>query len=354
MKHRLCYISRCYHDLVLAGNKAKTDSEATLDSLGAVNLGLPQKVNGNKVGAFFYNLAGVVRYLFTVRRGDIVLLQYPVKKYFTLICRVAHHRGARVVALVHDLGSMRRRKLTVAQELRRLEHADGVIATNEVMEQWLIDQGLKVAFTDHMGLWDYLSPAQSPVATTEETPSSTSSAISPRPTIIAYAGNLKERKASWLRQWPEGGHPYVIHVFGHSELEGLTARQDLQVMGSAAPETFISRCGCDLGLVWDGHSIDTCTGNFGEYLRYNTPHKVSFYLRAGLPVVVWRQSAMAHIVEQEGIGITIDRLADLDRLLPLPPEELARLRSNVARVGQRIAQGDYLREVVGRAMQRLS
>ena len=27
------------------------------------------------------------------------------------------------------------------------------------------------------------------------------------------------------------------------------------------------------GLVWDGTSKDTCIGGFGEYLKFNNPHK---------------------------------------------------------------------------------
>lgn len=40
------------------------------------------------------------------------------------------------------------------------------------------------------------------------------------------------------------------------------------------------------GLVWDGNSMDTCTGNYGSYLRINDPHKVSLYLSSGLPIIV--------------------------------------------------------------------
>ena len=52
------------------------------------------------------------------------------------------------------------------------------------------------------------------------------------------------------------------------------------------------------GLVWDGNSIDTCSGNFGEYLRLNAPFKFSLYLAAKRPVVVWRESAMAEYVRK--------------------------------------------------------
>lgn len=60
MKHnRLCYISRNYYNLTSAGNKAKTDYERILDSMGATNIGLPCRVSSNKIQAFFYLRAGL-------------------------------------------------------------------------------------------------------------------------------------------------------------------------------------------------------------------------------------------------------------------------------------------------------
>ena len=56
---RLCYISRTYYNLTSAGNKAKTDYEKVLHSMGAVNIGLPCRINKNKFLAFFYNLTSI-------------------------------------------------------------------------------------------------------------------------------------------------------------------------------------------------------------------------------------------------------------------------------------------------------
>lgn len=77
---RLCYVSRCYGAKESAGRKAKTDYEDILASMGARNLGLGRRYGGSKVRAFLRNLAGVGAYFFRVRRGDCVVLQYPVKK----------------------------------------------------------------------------------------------------------------------------------------------------------------------------------------------------------------------------------------------------------------------------------
>ena len=41
---------------------------------------------------------------------------------------MAHMRGARVVVIIHDLGSFRRKALTPEKEICRLNHADYIIA----------------------------------------------------------------------------------------------------------------------------------------------------------------------------------------------------------------------------------
>ncbi len=48
-----------------------------------------------------------------------------------------------MIVLIHDLGSFRRKALTVAQEIKRLNHADYIIAHNEKMKKWLEDNGCK-------------------------------------------------------------------------------------------------------------------------------------------------------------------------------------------------------------------
>ena len=113
MSH-LCYISRNYYGLSGAGNKAKTDIEHILRQMGARNLGLRTTFYDNKVVAFLLNLVGIVKMMFCIRRADVLVLQYPVKKYFSFICRVAHWRKAHVVVIIHDLMSLHRKRVTLA------------------------------------------------------------------------------------------------------------------------------------------------------------------------------------------------------------------------------------------------
>lgn len=73
------YLSRNYKGLGSAGNKAKTDIEKIMDSMGLGNAGLRQTTYNNKLAHFFLTLAGVIKSPFSLKRGDTLLLQYPLK-----------------------------------------------------------------------------------------------------------------------------------------------------------------------------------------------------------------------------------------------------------------------------------
>lgn len=337
---RLCYITRNYRNVDGAGNKAKTDNEDTLQQMGAINLGLKRTFYPNKVITFFLDLAGVIKYVFSIRQGDVVLLQYPVKKYFSFLCNIARLRGAKTIALIHDLGSFRRKKLTIEKEISRLMHADYVIASNNTMKQWMSDHGYKRPL-GALQLFDYRS-------TSNSKPHHSSERIQ-----LIYAGALAMRKNAFLLKLAEQELPFELHIYG--KREGLPAMQDNKqiIFHPFTPaDTFIQEVEGDFGFVWDGDSLDSCTGNFGEYLRWNSPHKVSFYIRAGLPIIIWKQAAVASILENEGIGIGINSISELeDTLHTITPEQLSKMKENVKRVSDRLSQGQYLQDAINTALQ---
>lgn len=351
-QHRLCYISRNYYNLSTAGNKAKTDNEDTLSDMGAINLGLHRTVNSSKILAFFLDLAGVLRACMMLKRGDVLFLQYPVKKYFSLLCNVAKMKGAQTSCVIHDLGSFRRKKLTVEKEIARLSHCDYIIASNENMRQWLIQHGMKKT-VGSLGLFDYRSASfnehSASLSQSQEHSASsdvTSSGALPK---IVYAGALSMRKNSFLVELTKKKlSGWKLLIVGNKEgLQGLQENAHIEYRGFMPSEDFISHIDADFGLVWDGDSLDTCSGDYGEYLRWNSPHKVSFCLRAGLPVIIWKDAAVAPIIEKEGVGIAISSLKELDDVFhSLSANDLEQLKANAQKMAKKLNEGYFLRSAL--------
>lgn len=333
---RLCYISRNYYNLTSAGNKAKTDNEDTLAEMGAINLGLPRTIRNSKILAFFLDLIGIIRACILLQKDDVLFLQYPVKKYFSFLCHVAHLKGAKTISLIHDLGSFRRKKLTIQKEINRLSDSDYIIASNEKMKGWLKEHGLQKPL-GALGLFDYRSESICPEEVTER-----------EQVKVVYAGALSMKKNSFLVDLSQTLSNWQLLVCGNKEgLQGLQENPQITYQGFVPSEEFIKHIDADFGLVWDGNSLDGCSGEYGQYLKWNSPHKVSFYLRAGLPLIIWKEAAAAPIIEEAGVGITIRSLKELDdRLKALTLEDYQKMKANTVIMAKRLNEGYFLHQAL--------
>lgn len=342
------YISRKYKGLDSAGNKAKSDIEKIAEKeVHCKNIGLPFSTSRNTVVHFLRNLAGVIKAPFALQKGDVLILQYPLKKYYTFTCDMAHLRGAKIITIIHDLGSFRRKALTIEQEIERLNHSDIVIAHNEKMREWLHAHGCK-AILSELGIFDYLSSAPLP----EEKASTTGR---DRKFTVVYAGALTQRKNAFLYEWGTYIKSYDVALYGRNfDMNAVKGKERFHYYGFAQSDDFISNVKGDFGLVWDGSSVSSCEGNFGEYLKLNNPHKTSFYLRSGLPVIIWKQAALAHFVSSHGIGICINSLEELDDIMKnMTIEEFSRMKANVLRESRRLQAGHYASFAIKNAIETL-
>lgn len=101
------------------------------------------------------------------------------------------------------------------------------------------------------------------------------------------------------------------------------------------------------GLIWDGNSLNECSGYDGEYTKINAPHKFSLYVIAKLPIIVWSKSAIAKIVQEKEIGITIDSLIELEeKLVSITPERYNLLYSNISNFSTEIVNGGNLKKII--------
>ena len=131
-----------YYIQIKSRNKAKNDIDSLMKKNGFVNVAVNINQKG-KVRKFLYKLLSVLKLYWTLQKDDTLVIQYPFKKFYELQCNIAHKKGAKVVTLIHDLGTFRRHKLTATQEIKRLSHSDFIIAHNPSMIQWLKNHGCK-------------------------------------------------------------------------------------------------------------------------------------------------------------------------------------------------------------------
>lgn len=341
---RNCYISRNYKTTKSGGGRVRTDLEQIMTEMGFVNLGLKQMRQANKVYDFFYTLTSVLKGVSSLREGDVLVIQYPMKKYYEMVCNAAHRRGAKVVTVIHDLGCFRRKKLTVEREMQRLAHSDGLVVHNPTMYRWLEEHGYKGAM-QVIGLFDYLSPE--PIVSERPRPQS------PQSYSLFFAGSLTTKHNAFIYQLPEhlGGHTF--HLYGSGYRDDLGSAP-LAYEGFAADYELMRNNRGDFGLSWYGESLTEGKGMIGEYMAYNNPHKILLYLRCQAPIVISRQAALAPFVEEHGIGLCVDSLEDLGRQLEqVTLEQYATMQANAKVISDQIASGHFFRTAFKALMEKL-
>ncbi len=339
-----CYLSRNYRSSAYAGAKAKIDIEQIMQNLGFKNIGIKQTNYKGVVTAFLATLTSMVYAPFHLKRGDILVLQYPLKKYFKIQCRLAHARGAKVVVLIHDLGSFRRKKLTIKEEIEKLSLADHIIAHTDRMRDWLIEHGCKRPI-EVLGIFDFLSTTSAP-----ET-----GCAPERPYKVMFVGGLDYRHNAALYEMGQNAKNWSTVLYGTGfQPEKVTDGCNIDFRGYINSDDLIASPGADFGLAWYGSSKTGGEGIVGDYVCYNSPHKISLYLRCGVPVIIWKEAGMADFITRERVGIAIDSLDDIEEVLGnLPTEDYLKMRERAISVGKKLSEGSFTTAALANAVKGL-
>ena len=114
--------------------------------------------------------------------------------------------------------------------------------------------------------------------------------------------------------------------------------------GSYEPEVLPSKLYGKLGLVWDGRCDESDEEiTYKRYTKYNNPHKLSCYMAAGLPVIVWRKAAVAKFVEENNIGYLISNIYEINNIDYDTYDEKVK---NVNIIKNRVKEGYYTKKVI--------
>lgn len=261
-------------------------------------------------------------------------LRSRVNRYFFSLL---NKNGIKTIAYVHDFEGIRDKdKESLQKEFSQLKQFNIIIAQNRLMKE-LIESETANKNVIELEMYDYLGVSE---------PIDQPSPLGP----IIFAGNLE--KASFISQL-HNIPSLDFHIYGASP--PASTAPNIQYKGKKDPRTLppvIAKDG-SYGLVWDGTSIQAGI-DAGDYLRINTPHKLALYIMAGLPPIVWNESAMAGWVQQQQIGIAVSSLYDLkERLEGITENEYRNFQNNMKGIRRKMAEGYYLSKAINIAEQLL-
>lgn len=263
--------------------------------------------------------------------SNIVLVQYPfyIKKIYVQLLKHWLPRGS--ILLIHDIDSLRNQlsMKDIDREIEIFNLFDYVISHNTKMTSWLEKNGCKSKIVN-LEIFDYLTLNKIDI-------------MKKRENAIAFAGNLSQDKSGFLYQ--STLNHINLNAYG-SNFKDLSL-QHINYKGSFSAELLPEILNEKYGLIWDGKSIENCDGLFGEYLKYNNPHKTSLYLVSGLPVIVWDKAAIASFIENNGLGFSIQSINEIEeKLKNISKEDYLIMLNNVYKISEKLQQGYFLKKAL--------
>lgn len=320
-----------------AGPKARNDVNYFLKDWKTVYLIEDRRKGFSSIDA----IKGYIKLYKLLNKDDIVLFQWPLLLGgFWQKHPVVHKIGeCKKIVLIHDLVSLRENvETSFSKEISILNQFDVVISHNNKMTKWLKENGLSRSIVN-LELFDYYAETDRNAETIDM--------LKPIHSIN-IAGNLARIKSGYLYNLDEASFDSVeINAYGPNYED----TPKVKYCGSYSPEELPSKIRRGFGLVWDGNSVNCVSGNYGHYMRYNNPHKLSLYIRSGLPVIVWKEAAIAEIVKEFNIGFCIDNLNEIPNVVcKCSATQYEEMLSNVKELMIQVGTGYFINKAIDEAL----
>ncbi len=320
-----------------AGPKAKLDTYKTLERLGYDPV-LYTCDAERRLPRYFQALN---LFLKLIRiKNSVVFMENPIKnwRFVTLANRVMKYRNNYLILLIHDIES-ERYVFPKHIEYAFFNSFHSIIAHNEAMKAFLAKQVDEKINIYTLNIFDYLLDPDFRFKTKIDRPVH----LVNTKWKIAFCGNLGRQKSPFIYSLdiikPQN---WTLDLYGLG-IEDISKIPFISYQGSFNPNRPSINQDSGFGLIWDGGSVDTCDGITGAYMRLNNPHKLSLYIVLNLPIIVWKEAAAAKIVEDNGIGFSVNSLSEISgKLFALTQEEYQRFHKNMEIFNKRVTAGEYL------------
>lgn len=269
---------------------------------------------------------------FKINENDIIFFQYPLYHLQKKILR--YTKKCKVIPVIHDLQWLREdySEEFKEKELEFLMSCYKIISHNTQMTNYLIKNGIKESKILNLQIFDYLLPEPNKVN------------CNTKINDICYAGNLE--KSQFIYKLNLDNTNISIGLYGVGYKKNIK-NKNIYYYGSFLADDIPYYLNGKYGLIWDGDSIDTCNNTYGIYLKYNTPHKISLYIASSIPIIIWKDSALADYVIKNNIGLIVDSLENIpDILNKISDNEYNIMKNNVEKIRKDVVSGMMLQRTI--------
>lgn len=322
-----------------AGPKAPRDIEEILKECKFECITIKMKSSSKIIKKAFFKIFYIFKrfiYLLKIKdKNEIVVIQNDFFYYPFIFNKLIKNylKKRKIILFVHDINGLRyNNEKYLKKEIELFNSSYAIIAHNEKMKKYLISKGVTAPIYI-LELFDYL---------TNEKDNLNFSKVDVNDINVAYAGNLI--KSQFIKQINSNKMNFNLFLYGKGINDNINEK--VIYIGNFMPEELPNQMLGDFGLVWDG-MIDESDENkeYKNYTRYNNPHKLSCYIAAGIPVIVWRKSAAADLVNRYNIGYTVSNLYDINKLDLTTYEEK---KKNIKELSKKVRKGYFTQKVLNK------
>lgn len=337
-----------------AGSKAVEDVCTFAAEAGYEPLYIRQRVKDTGIVALIRNQLGFftdwLRALAKVKKGSLLLVQNPFKRKhlgrFWLLRCFKKIKKLTIISLIHDVEELR---LSCYRDFSSTEfefmksNSDYFIVHNKVMKQYFADRGFEKDRLIELGIFDYGMPEEKNIMSVPEDEKAD----------VVIAGNLDSAKCPYIYELFHIKNKFTLNLYG-PDYDDENNSGHITYRGSFPAERVPYILNGRFGLIWDGDNINECTGETGNYLRYNNPHKTSLYLVSGIPVIIWDKAALSGFVRENNLGITINSLEEIsEKIYSLSEEDYQKMLDSAGRMAEKLKKGYHTKKALAHCEEKI-
>ena len=318
-----------------AGPKAPRDINSILEKSGKVESILLESEEHRDYPLFLRLIQQIER----VRtEGRKVILQYPVQPFSffenqELFSKVySYFEPDKTILWIHDINRIRSpQRLECHNEMEWLKLFHYFVVHSAAMEKY-IRKYIPMGTYIRNEIFDYLCLGEN----VQYVPQN----FSTGELQVVFAGNLIKDKSPFLYELEQKKMRFHLNVYG--KREELIKNRKVCYRGNFSADILPNQLCENMGLIWDGSLDSSDVNTYKNYTRYNAPHKFSCYMAAGLPVIAWREAAIAEIICKYKVGYLVDNLYEINDLDLSQYEEF---QKNARALGERVRSGYFTGQV---------
>jgi glycosyltransferase involved in cell wall biosynthesis len=292
----------------------------------------------SKLNRFLY----LVKVFFLIPAGSMLVFQYPVLPYVhrLLLKVMAFKKDIRLVCFIADIDGLKDGDpQLLKRQIAALNRYTWFIVHSQPMQDWLQQQVLH-SIIEQIEFFDFLT---TPIVKHKSSSHT-----------VVFAGNLE--KSGFLHHLGalQQQSPDLTFLLYGPGWKKTMDQPNVVYKGTLEPYLLPGALEGSYGLVWDGESVEDCTGSLGDYMAYISHHKLSLYLVAGIPVITAKKAASAYLVAQYQVGYAVNSLSEIEALINRTDENTYRqMVQNTRALAERISQGKCLGEAIDRLEKRM-